>query len=432
MLPRLLLLLLVAAASTAQLPVLIVPGTGGNRLQAKLDKSTAPHFFCAKKSDWFDLWLDLKQLAPGAVECWADNIRLQYDTATGKFSNADGVQTRVPCFGDVCGLEYLDIGLKKQSNEFHDIVEAFADRGYVRGETIVSAPYDFRYSAVSNPDNYANRTMSLVEELFERTGQKVVWVSHSMGGLWSHYILSNAPQAWKDKYVDSWVPIAPAYGGTACLLRLFASGDATSVPLVSDKTLRDEQRRYAHLVPTTGGPHTPHIKLSLTICVNCVSYESNFWLLPNSELINDDEVLVSTPSKNYTVHDYPGFFRDIGYADGVQIQSTMPYDLSDPNTRTLVKYGKGKDTPSSHVYENGWEKPTSITYSDGDGTVNLWGLEAGKTKGWRNTAHEEYPGCVSGWCTSTSTSTVARAVWGPNVRIAAMLCFAMGAICCAS
>ena len=91
-----LILASLAAVASASNPVLIVPGTGGNRLQAKLDKSgsqgekgegragwpehppplTHPphppprsvHWYCSKKADWYDLWLDVKQLVPGAIE----------------------------------------------------------------------------------------------------------------------------------------------------------------------------------------------------------------------------------------------------------------------------------------------------------------------------------------------------------------------------
>ena len=157
----------------------------------------------------------------------------------------------------MCGIEYLDTSIKAgDSAYFHDMIEAFVDKGYTRAEDIVSAPYDFRYSAVSNPDSYMNNTMSMAEELYEKTGEKVLWVSHSMGGLWTHYIMSQASRDWKEKYIEAWVPVAPAYGGTSTEVKLFASGDAEGIPLISGKTVREEQQ----------------------------SYESNFWLLPNLEL----------------------------------------------------------------------------------------------------------------------------------------------------
>ena len=52
-------------------PVVIIPGDGSNQLEAKLDKKTAPHFYCSKKQDWFRLWLNLEILVPGVLDCWS-------------------------------------------------------------------------------------------------------------------------------------------------------------------------------------------------------------------------------------------------------------------------------------------------------------------------------------------------------------------------
>ncbi|GMI34549.1 hypothetical protein TrCOL_g1274 [Triparma columacea] len=361
---------IVSLAVAQQSPVLIIPGTGGNRLEARLDKSEVPHFYCSKKADWYDLWLDVKQLLPGAIDCWCENIKLLYDAETSTFSNNKGVETRVPCYGDVCGIEYLDPSLKiGDSAYFHDIIQAFADKGYVRGENIVSAPYDFRYSAHSNKDDYVNATMTLAEDLYEKTGQKVLWVSHSMGGLWSHYILSKADQAWKDKYIEAWVPVAPAYGGTANEMKLFASGNNEGIPGVSGKTVREEQR----------------------------SYESNFWLLPSLYLWDENEVLVTTPSRSYTSKDFADFFVDIGFPDGKQIYEAMKnevYGLEDPGLPTFVRYGVGQETPASYEYTKAgdWDNGLKQTNEDGDGTVNRRSLEAGLAMKWENADHKAFDG----------------------------------------
>lgn len=68
-----------------------MPGDGGSQLEALLDKTDVPHYFCDKKtSEWFDLWLNLALLVPFVIDCWIDNMRLVYDNTTRKTLNAPG------------------------------------------------------------------------------------------------------------------------------------------------------------------------------------------------------------------------------------------------------------------------------------------------------------------------------------------------------
>lgn len=50
--------------------IVSVPGLGGNKLQAKLNKSSVPHPWCTKKSDYFDIWLNLYEMVPEVLDCW--------------------------------------------------------------------------------------------------------------------------------------------------------------------------------------------------------------------------------------------------------------------------------------------------------------------------------------------------------------------------
>ena len=106
------------------------------------------HYLCSKTSDWFDLWLNLEEMVPTLIDCWADNMKLKYDVKTRKTFDNDGVETRVPGFGDPMRVEYLDPSQNSHSIYFAKIAEKLVkDLGYERGKDLHGAPYDFRKAA---------------------------------------------------------------------------------------------------------------------------------------------------------------------------------------------------------------------------------------------------------------------------------------------
>ena len=75
---------------------------------------------------------------------------LQYDEKTRTTFNNDGVDVRVPGFGNTTTVEYLgdDYVVGRSALYFHDLVESLVDQlGYQRGINIHGAPYDFRKAA---------------------------------------------------------------------------------------------------------------------------------------------------------------------------------------------------------------------------------------------------------------------------------------------
>uniref|UniRef100_A0A914LP03 Uncharacterized protein n=1 Tax=Meloidogyne incognita TaxID=6306 RepID=A0A914LP03_MELIC len=66
-------------------PIVIIPGDAGSRLRANLTgKPSTVHIFCDKTTkDYFDLWLNLELFSPLIIDCWADNMRLEFNVTTG-------------------------------------------------------------------------------------------------------------------------------------------------------------------------------------------------------------------------------------------------------------------------------------------------------------------------------------------------------------
>ena len=129
-------------------PVILVPGDGGSQILAKINKTNAVHYICQKTTDyWFYLWLDPTQILPLIIDCWVDNMRLIYDNKTHTTRNNDGVELKIPDFGNTTSVEYLDVGRSSYALYFGNIVDALVDMGYERKKSIFAAPYDFRKAA---------------------------------------------------------------------------------------------------------------------------------------------------------------------------------------------------------------------------------------------------------------------------------------------
>lgn len=94
--------------SEVRSPVILIPGLEASQVEAKItEKRETRHFFCAKNSDWFLIWLNPEEFIPQIIDCFIDNFKLIYDHKLRRTVNAQGVQIRIPGFGDTHSVEYL-------------------------------------------------------------------------------------------------------------------------------------------------------------------------------------------------------------------------------------------------------------------------------------------------------------------------------------
>ncbi|KAH9528645.1 hypothetical protein DERF_002567 [Dermatophagoides farinae] len=336
----------------------LVPGDGGSQLEAKLNKSSVPHYFCDRQTmDYFSVWLNLELLVPFIIDCWVDNMKLIYDNRTRTTHDNDGVQIRVPGFGNTTTVEYVDPSRLPISGYFGRMVEHFVvDFGYERGQNIRGAPYDFR-KAPNELQDYLKSVKKLIEQTYRMNGERrVAIICHSMGCLVMLKFLNDQQQKWKDHYVQSFITLGGPWGGSVKSIKAFISGDNFGVIVAPSLTIRDDERTFPSLA----------------------------YLLPNDNVFDTDRVLVETKQRKYSIKNYQQLFHDIDYNVGYNMWldvRNITYDLTAPGVEVYCIHGIGHDTINKLIYDKNQfpdQQPDRIEYGDGDGTVNEESLSACK------------------------------------------------------
>ncbi|XP_060822942.1 phospholipase A2 group XV-like [Bombus pascuorum] len=355
-------------------PVILVPGDGGSQVEAKINKTTVVHYLCEKVSaEYFNIWLNLELLVPVIIDCWIDNMKLTYDNITRTTRNQDGVDIRIPGWGDPFVVEYLDPSKASPGAYFKDIGNMLVNQlGYVRNHSLRGAPYDFRKAPNEN-EMFFKRLKDLVEETYNNNNQvPVTLIAHSMGGPMSLIFLQRQSQKWKDKYINCLITLSAVWGGSVKALKVFAVGDDLGAYLLRQSILKDEQ----------------------------ITSPSLGWLLPSRLFWKDTEILVQSEKKNYTLLTLQDYLIDINVPNGWEFRKDnekYQLDFTAPKVEVHCLYGSGIDTVEKLYYKPGIsiEGTPQLIPGDGDGTVNLRSLEGckywqGKQK--RKVYSQAFPG----------------------------------------
>ncbi|KAH0988371.1 hypothetical protein GBA52_015548 [Prunus armeniaca] len=349
-------------------PLILIPGNGGNQLEARLTSKYKPssllcsrwYPFQRKKDGWFRLWFDPSVLLAPFTSCFAERMTLYYDPDFDDYQNAPGIETRAPHFGSTQSLLYLDPNLKRITGYMAPLVESLENIGYVNEKNLFGAPYDFRYGLApeDHPSHVGSKFLQDLKDLIENAstsngGRPVILVSHSLGGLFALHLLNRNTPSWRRKFIKHFVSLSTPWGGTVDEMLTFASGNTLGVPLVDPLLVREEQR----------------------------SSESNLWLMPNPKLFGRKTPLVITPNATYSASDIPQFLSDIGFEQGIHPFKTRVLGLMDqlvaPGVPITCVFGSGVKTAETLFYGNkGFDEQPEIVYGDGDGTVNMVSLMA--------------------------------------------------------
>ncbi|CAL4913372.1 unnamed protein product [Urochloa decumbens] len=345
-------------------PVVLVPGYTSNHLEAMLTASYEPPApACAAAATaadgqgWFPLWPNHPATRDAnQVPCFADQMSLVYDAGADDYRNTDGVATRVPHFGSTRSLIGWEL-----------VVRQLEDLGYLDGDTLLAAPYDFRY-AVATPGHpsavgarYFRDLGRLILSSRLRHGRPAVVVAHSFGCALTYQFLLSRPLPWRRRHVRHVVFLGSALGGFAPGMNALTAGMNYGLPGLA----RSAMLRLAR------------------------SQQSALWRLPTPLVFGDMPLAVvsaadagnATATTTYTARNMSAFLVAIGFGEAVRPYETrvlpMWEALPAPMVPVTSFIGSGIRTPETYVYgKDGFEGEPEVVYSDGDGDINMVSLTA--------------------------------------------------------
>ena len=336
-------------ATSKNLPIIIIPGVGGSELDA----------WAAGTSR--EVWP-----APGGtrisqviVNAW--DLVSKADMSILRM-NADGTGPEDPSVY-VFASDLLRTGL---SNFYGGLVQFFESKGYIEGQSLFVFPYDFRQD---NSLHLAQLDQLIDQARIANSSEKVILVAHSMGGLIATaYVNSNSNYAEK---VDSIITIGTPFWGSPKCYYAITQGYALGNAFVDPKQMKSMAinwpacyellPRQPFIVTQNGGYLT--LGQAFSIAYNA-PYTEERWTF-NSAILNKAysfNSLIGTPENPYIPSNVK-LYTIIGYGT----QSLNGYEMRAPTN----------DEITSHMTVNidGNEVVLVPQFSDGDGTVQLWGAE---------------------------------------------------------
>eukprot|EP00771_Trimastix_marina_P000616 gnl/Trimastix_PCT/1634.p1 GENE.gnl/Trimastix_PCT/1634~~gnl/Trimastix_PCT/1634.p1 ORF type:complete len:430 (+),score=140.32 gnl/Trimastix_PCT/1634:62-1351(+) len=344
-------------------PIIVIPGLSASTLMAKLHKKTGPHWYCDRHDDWFHIWISVRELLPGVIDCWRDNMVLHFDEGNNTYTNTHGVEMKPRDFGGLRGISHLDPTFPVMTQYLHDMLHHFMDAGYVPGVNLFGAPYDWRRASPDHSRHngqYAD-LKQLVERAFKTSGgRRVHLVGHSLGGPYGQAFLAEyVDQAWKDRHVASFISLAGAFGGSIDAVIMQATGQLWRIP-VPKEALRDMTRTYPSL--------------------------SWMWPAPSA---SGSQPLIHVRGLNFTAAEIPAVMdRAGGHTTAAMGRKLMPFlgSLTPPNVTSHMFYSLSIPTPVEIDYADGdlTKDPQTVRNEPGDGVVarealllfEKWGAQA--------------------------------------------------------
>lgn len=174
---------------TIRKPVFIIPGLGGSVLY---NKQTMKEIW---PPSFFSLFNQQEFISNFKVSYDDNNFISDIPIVTGPIGSCESINIIKKWMVPILKNEYFHTFIHSIENE-HDIY---------------CFPYDFRI--IGNKDYLGILNKSLKESI-ERQKEKVILISHSLGGMFLHQFLIEQTLEWKKNHIDKLITINCPYGGS--------------------------------------------------------------------------------------------------------------------------------------------------------------------------------------------------------------------------
>lgn len=222
---------LAQAGATAKHPIIMIPGF----ITAGLEVWGAEE--CAKNLFRQRIWgsLTMAQAFFADRNCWRKHLSL--DRKSGL--DPEGIRLRAAQGFDAADYFIATFWV------FAKLIENLADVGY-DSDRMSMMSFDWRlgYRNLERRDGYFTKLKHTIEGHYETTGEKVVLISHSMGGTVTHYFLQwvvaekrygggGGGKNWVEMFIHSWINLAGTLLGVPKATPALLSGELKDTAVIS-------------------------------------------------------------------------------------------------------------------------------------------------------------------------------------------------------
>ena len=234
-------------------PIFIIPGLGGSVLYHKE----------TKEEIWPPTIFNVKDFKENFRSSYKENRFISnYPLETGKFGDCSSIEVSKKWISWILGHSY-----------FYNIISYFKKEQY----PIFCIPYDFRM--IGNEDYRTILYKKLkedIEEYKKKYSEKIVLLTHSLGGLFIHFFLLEQTDEWKEEYIDKLITINCPYEGSIKVLDILLK-NRMEKPILNQIDYIEDISPFLWLIPN---PYTSPNDLILKNDTKIVYHHNITTLLP--------------------------------------------------------------------------------------------------------------------------------------------------------